>query len=361
MSIKNGIIEKPISFSEIADTIGTSVDMARSENIKADSLFRPYEIGKPFPTNFKTGGDDGLYGYNVPMTSNNNVHDLWKKTWSDKGRPKTWCPVSMFDGYFHKADHNTYPFGIKLTEAGSAWVIEYICYNDVAGVVNPGLMEKLKTFYPAFQLFEEDTAATGPKTTACFNWCGEKPVGEGGSGEYLYDLGIVEGKTYYGIPFLSQYKFTTTKGDMGILNGEKYCLIYKDFSEDEWTFGYVRPESLYNILTWGEFTKDSSYTCTVRYSLASKQKTWRCYVYGGIRVYTKVNGVEAVWFENWNSYDYKRPTSGYYTVTPNEAPIEDSITFSWNGQALPSTANRIEIRLFDPTNNYVSWTKSFDL
>lgn len=334
----------------------------QNANIKADALFRPYPISSEIINfeEFKVGGPDGLYGFVVPMTTNNTVRDLWRKTWSAKGKPTIYF-YDMFDGYTHLASYDEFPFGMKFTKAGSNWSVHLVGNTQYEGSVNPSQMQKFKTFYPALQVFEEDTAATGPKTTAIYSWCSSKPVGEQWAGDLISDLVIDSTKTYYVIPFLSQYKFTSKAGDFGTLNGEKYCLIYKDFNENEWKIGKNTTETLYDVLTWGEFTKDSNYACTIRYSLASKEKTFNCYVYGGYRLYTKVNGVETVSIDKWETYDYKKPTSGYYTVKPNAAAITDYITFDFGPSGFPANANRIEIRLFDPTNNFVQWTKSFDL
>jgi len=207
--------------------------MCTSPNIKLDALFRPHHIDQPFVENFDNGGTDGLHGFIVPMTENSTVYDLWRKTWSPKPLPSLWYNLSMFNNYWHKASYDEHPFGIRKTKAGSNWSFEYYYDADAPLSVCPSFMGKLRTFYPAFQVFEEDYGGH-PQTLPVYNWCGSQPVGNGVSGE-LISLPLEEDKVYYVIPFLSQYKFTSQSGYMGTLSGQKYCMIYKDFNISDWT------------------------------------------------------------------------------------------------------------------------------
>lgn len=364
VDVANG---KGISLSEIAECLQDfRVDvngrkklgmLCTSPNVKADSMFRPYEAGGPIPTNLATGGEDGQYGYDIPATSDNNARALWKKTWSDKGRPITWGTIRMFDGYWHNASFDLYPFGITIYRAGDHYLsVQYNCRNDVQGSVNPAHMAKFKDYYPAFQIFEQDTVATGPKTVACFNWCGSKTISEGLSGE-LVDLDTFsfdENKTYYIIPFLSQYKFTTRAGDMGTLNGDKRCLIYKDFKEEDWKIGVTVVEDIYSAVL-NSLTLNGTRAASVEFTLSSRQNDFTAYLYAGYRVFDEVNGVESVWCDSWTP----NVSVGTFAVTPG-APVTSSFNISWGGQSLPENATRIEVQLYDPSKS-MYWRKNFDL
>lgn len=230
----------PVDTQDASAALGVGTgDVGRlcsSERVNPDALFRPYETGSFRYDHdlFKNGGSDGMYGYSIPMTENDTAFDLWMKEWSDKGRPDAHYHLLMFDGYNHAASFEDHPFGIRLTRAGSAWVVEYYCDDTVAGQVNPSVMSGLKDYYPALQVFEKGEPSTFPQTLPVFNWCGQNTISAGSSGEYLYDLNLEAGKTYYVIPFLSQYKFESKPGYMGRLEGKKYCLVYKDWKITDW-------------------------------------------------------------------------------------------------------------------------------
>jgi hypothetical protein len=330
--------------------------LCRSENVNPDSMHRPYEVGVPVPTNLATGGNDGQFGYDIPMTSNNNVRVLWGRTWSDKGRPTTWGTIRMFDGYWHDASFDLYPFGITISQAGDHRLsVQYNCRNDIRGSVNPAHMDKFKDYYPALQIFEEDTAATGAKNIACFNWCGSKKISEGVSGE-LVDLGniIDSSKTYYIIPFLSQYRFNTTTGDMGTLNGDKFCLIYKDFNEQDWIIGVTEEETIYSAVL-NSLTMNGTRGASVQFTLSSKQKEFTAFLYAGYRVFDEVNGVESVWYDAWNP----SLQVGQFKVAP-ATPVTSSFNISWGGNSISENATRIEVRLYDPSKS-TYWSKSFNI
>jgi hypothetical protein len=336
----------------------------KNGNINLDSLFRPYKTSKPTLGEgvFKSGGEDGLYGYIIPMTENNNVADLWRKTWSHKERPDKYFKQDMFDGYWHLASFVQYPFGIRKSEAGDNYSIEYFSNKVNDGSVCPDNMEIFKTYYPAFQIFEEEYSGQ-PKSTPMYNWCGERPLGQGVSGMQPIDLGFEEGKSYFLIPFLSQYKFTSQAGDMGTLTGKKYCLIYKDFKVSDWTLGYLAPENMYSLV-FDSFSLAGAYGAQVAFTVSSERKNWQAVPYGGYRIFTKVNGVETVWKENWNSYDFK-----YNALNADDTYIQidagtshqRSIQLSWGGESLPSSANRIQVRIFDPTHSSYEWIQEFEL
>lgn len=329
-------------------------DIAISERINADSLIRPYEIGLPPPKNLKTGGDDGQYGYDIPMTTGSSVRDLWRATWADRGRPSSWKSIEMFNGYNHYASYEMYPFRIRLVQAGSAWIAEYECHNEIIGSVNPGLMDKFKSYYPAFQIFEEESAATGPQSIPCFNWCGSRNVGSGGCSEYLYDINIENDKTYYLIPFLSQYKFDNYAGDIGTLAGKKYCLIYKNFTKTEWTLGALPVESCYSVHFDG-FSLNGHYGARILFTLTSTINIYTAYLYIGWRVWDEISNIEAVWYDKWT------PTTriGEYIINPN-SPISQYVDISWGGNSLSDNATRIEVQLYDPSKG-LYWTFNFNL
>lgn len=336
----------------------------KNGNINNDSLFRPYKTSKAVLGEgvFKNGGEDGLYGYVIPYTENSSVRDLWGQTWSHKARPDQYYKQDMFDGYWHLASFDTYPFGIVKYEAGEKWAFDFKTDMDHPLSVSPSHMEIFKTYYPAFQVFEEDYNGV-PKTTPIYNWCGSIPVGNGISGTAPIDFGLEEGKTYYIIPFLSQYKFTSQAGYMGALTGKKYCLIYKDFKASDWTIGYIEPETMYSLV-FDSFSLSGSYGAQVAFTVSSERKNWQAVPYGGYRIFTKVNGVEAVWKENWDSYDFKyNPLNADDTYIQIDAGTshQRSIQFSWGGESLPSSANRIQVRIFDPTRNHYEWIHEFEL
>lgn len=344
--------------TEVAGVFARDVGLlCTSPNVNRDSLYRPYEVGTFICPNFESGGDDGLYGYNIPVTTNGNVHDLWKKTWSDKGRPTTWFILNMFNRYNSKASFDKYPFYFTYQKGGSGYSIEYKSDSIVEGTVNPALMTSLQSYYPALQVFEQDTAATGPKTEAYYSWCSSKPVSDGTSGEYI-DLSLDDSKTYYLIPFLSQYKFTSFFGNTLLHSGNKYSLIYKNFNELDWIIN-AATESIYS-LTFGQLTLESSYSANVTFILSARTKSWNAILYGGYRVWTTYNNIESIWMEEWETYNYRLPSSGYYTITMEQS-VEDTFSFSFQDSALPSNATRIEIIFKDPTHNNFTWTKSFDL
>lgn len=232
-------ITAPVDMGDISTALGVdSLDLGilvGFGKVNSDSLIRPYEIGRPNQTSeeIKAGGDDGLFGYTIPSTTNMNVRDLWMKVWSDNP-PITWHHMLHFDGYCHTLYFKDYPFTMRIQQAGSAWVVEYECHNDIEGVVNPGAMNALKTYYPAFQVFEQGSPDTVPASMPVFSWCGSQPTGTGRSGEYLYGMNLEEGKTYYVIPFLSQYKFTSFEGGSQGVPGKKYAMIYKDWKLSDW-------------------------------------------------------------------------------------------------------------------------------
>lgn len=329
-------------------------DMAVSKKINPDSLIRPYEIGRPYCQNLKSGGDDGQYGYDIPMTSNSSVKDLWQATWADRGRPTSWKSIEMFNGYSHYASYEMYPFKVKLVQAGSAWIAEYECHNEISGSVNPGLMDKFKSYYPAFQIFEEDNYAFGPKSVPCFNWCGAQSVGSGPCNEYLYDINIDIERTYYLIPFLSEYKFDNYPGDMGTLLGKKYCLIYKDFVKSEWTLGHRSEESSYSV-HFDNFILNGHYGARVQFTLASTTNSYTSYLYVGWRVWDEVNNVEAIWFDNWIPSVRIEES----VINPN-SPISRYVDIDWGGAPLSANAKRVEVQLYDPSRNKY-WTSDFSL
>lgn len=228
----------PIRVGEVADALGeSSLDvgtLCSSDKVNRDSMLRPYECGKQIISSeeFLAGGEDGFFGYTIPVTSNSNSRDLWTQTWQHRV-PTDYFHLLMFDGYSHAASWDEYPFRMRIQKAGSAWVVEYECHNDVEDVVNPGKMNVLKDYYPAFQVFAKGTPDTIPASTPVFSWCGQYPISQGRSGEYLYDMNMIANQTYYVIPFLSQYKFSPFSGS-GSISGKKYALVYKEFNVTDW-------------------------------------------------------------------------------------------------------------------------------
>jgi hypothetical protein len=141
---------------------------------------------------------------------------------------------------------------------------------------------------------------------------------------------------------------------MGTLNGEKRCLIYKDFKEEDWIIGVAEEETIYSAML-DSLTLNGTMGATVQFSLSSKQKDFTAYLYAGYRVFDKVSGVESVWYDAWNP----NVSVGQFKVTPT-APVSSSFNISWGGQSLPDTAIRIQVRLYDPSKS-VDWIKEFDL
>lgn len=304
--------------------------MCTSPNIKLDALFRPHHIEQPFVENFDNGGTDGLHGFVVPMTENDTVYNLWRETWLLKPLPSLWYNLSMFNNYWHKASYDEHPFGIRKTQAGSNWSFEYFFDANAPLSVCPSFMGKLRTFYPAFQVFEEEYGGH-PQTLPIYNWCGSRTVGEGVSGE-LVSISLEEGKTYYIIPFLSQYKFTSQAGYMGRLAGEKYCLIYKNWNINDWIIkvggGVVRPVIRIYISLLSESTY--SLTATFRYDFDSDAFVAPSY-----------------WYEVYN-------TSGQKVYTSTVA----SITSSFQGTAGESYSWSVSISKVNPNTGSV-WPSGY--
>lgn len=331
--------------------------LATSPKIKSDALYRPYEVGDYVIGEdvFNAGGPNGLYGYIIPMTSENSVYPLWGETWSDKGRPTAHYNICMFNNYSKLAEFEKYPFGLRWAQAGSRWSVEYYCNIDMLYSVCPSHMEKFKTFYPAFQIFEEEEGVSVPSTTAIFSWCGRNPISNGVVGELIDAPTLEEGKTYYLIPFLSQYYFTTTDGEMGTLNGEKYCLIYKGFNEEDWMLGVIPTEDMYSLQFGSELTLNGSYGASFNIVLSSSINTYDAYIYAGFRVWDKVSGVETIWYNAWD------PTInvGSGTVSP-DSDLTLTVNVDWGGQTLTENAKRLEVRIYDPSKSKY-WTNKYYL
>lgn len=262
-------ITAPVAMADIAIALGVEsrslITLVDSGKVNVDSLFRPYECGQPNMTlaQFQAGGFDGFYGYDIPMTENMNVRDLWMKVWANRP-PTKWYHMLHFAGYSHAASYKDFPFRMKLQQAGSAWVVEYECHNDIGGQVNPGAMDSLKTYYPAFQIFAQGSPDTMPSTSPVFSWCGSQQVGAGRSGEYLYGMNLEQGKTYYVIPFLSQYKFTSFNGGNTGIPGKKYAMVYGEWKVTDWAISQGAV-SVTKYDAWIDIMNQSSYAITATF------------------------------------------------------------------------------------------------
>ena len=332
--INNKVVTAPVSVGDVANAIGESSltigVLCTSDKINPDSLIKPYECGRPNMEAdlIAAGGDDGLYGYNIPMTSNSNARDLWGLVWSHN-KPTTYAHLLMFDGYCHGASYDDYPFRIKVTKAGSAWVVEYECHNDITGVVNPGLMPTLKNYYPAFQVFAQGTPSTAPAMTPIYSWCGSNPIGQGRSGEYLYSMNMSAGQTYYIIPFLAQYKFTSFANN-GSIQGNKYGLIYKDWKISEWAIAQGAIDVV-KYRAWINAENESTYTIRATFGYVAYE---RLYIAPTYRVaYYNANGGLEYSDNNWLSV-----TSGFYVEVNQTYEFVKSISKinPKTGQVCPS-------------------------
>lgn len=304
----NKKITAPVAMADIATALGVNskslITLVDSGKVNADSLLRPYECGRPDMSmaEFQAGGFDGLYGYDIPSTTNMNVRDLWTKAWANKP-PTKWYHMLHFAGYCHAASYDDYPFRMKIQKVGSAWVVEYECHNDVEDVVNPGKMDVLKDYYPAFQVFAKGTPSTTPAATPVFSWCGSYPIGQGRSGEYLYSMNLAAGQTYYVIPFLSQYKFTNFSGD-GSIAGKKYGLVYKDWKIGDWSVAQGAIDVV-KYRAWINAENESTYTILATFGYVAYE---RLYIAPTYRVaYYNANGGLEYSDNNWLSV-----TSGFY-------------------------------------------------
>lgn len=329
------VITSPVDTTDVSAALGVSSNdfgvLCSSKKVNPDALFRPYETGafKYDHELFKKGGEDGLYGYDIPMTQNDTARDLWMKTWADKGRPTAHFRTIMFDGYDHKASFDAYPFGITITKAGSAFVVEYKSSNDMKGQVNPALMEGLKDYYPAFQIFEQGVPSTVPSELPVFNWCGANKVSEGASGEYLYDMNLEDGKTYFIIPFLSQNRFETKGGYIGTIGGKKYCLIYKNWTLLDWTISSGEVDITEYTVHIG-FSPESSYTVNATFSY---------------EFFVSLYIVPTYWFEVYNALgqkvyeetDFKNVADGFTGEAGKKYEFGKSISIvGTDGQPWPS-------------------------
>lgn len=298
----------PIRVGEVADALGeSSLDvgtLCSSDKVNRDSMLRPYECGKLIISSeeFLAGGEDGFFGYTIPVTSNSNSRDLWTQTWQHRV-PTDYFHLLMFDGYSHAASWDEYPFRMRIQKAGSAWVVEYECHNDVEDVVNPGKMDVLKDYYPAFQVFAKGTPSITPAAAPVFSWCGSYPIGQGRSGEYLYSMNLAAGQTYYVIPFLSQYKFTNFSGD-GSIAGKKYGLVYKDWKIGDWSVAQGAIDVV-KYRAWINAENESTYTILATFGYVAYE---RLYIAPTYRVaYYNANGGLEYSDNNWLSV-----TSGFY-------------------------------------------------
>lgn len=319
-------------------------DLCASQTINNDSLFRPYEVGEPTITNFKSGGPDGLYGYIIPKTNDNNVKSLWSKTWHSKELPTTWKILNMFDGYDHNASYDSNPFKIQFARAGSSLSVTYICDNSNSTQVNPGVMDYFKDYYPAIQIFEGDYNSAN--STLVYSWCGKTSVSKGNTGDLISNIGLDDSKNYYIIPFLSQYKFTSTAGDMGTFSGNKYGIIYKDFKPSEWILGVIPQETSYSI-TFGDYSLNGSYGIRIPITISSIEKTFLASPFVAIRVWTVYNNVESIWYDDIGNEKYTQIfSSNYVTISPN-SPVSTTIDLSFGGNSLPENVSRIEVKIRD--------------
>lgn len=332
----NKKITAPVAMADIATALGVNsqslITLVDSGKVNVDSLIRPYEAGKPNQTSaeIKAGGDDGLFGYTIPSTTNMSVRDLWKKVWSNNP-PTKWYHMLHFDGYCHALYFKDYPFKMKIQRAGSAWVVEYECHNDIIGVVNPGAMNALKNYYPAFQVFAQGSPSTVPATSPTFSWCGSQPVGVGRSGEYLYGMNMEDDKTYYVIPFFSQYKFTSFNGGNQGIPGTKYAMIYGDWKITDWAIsqGAVSVKK-YDV--WINIVNQSSYALSATFGYRFFVEN--LYIAPSYRyaVYS-ANGLQV-----YNQASFMAVTSGFYgeVNTTYEFSVNISKVNPSTGQPWPS-------------------------
>lgn len=332
----NKKITAPVAMADIATALGVNskslITLVDSGKVNADSLLRPYECGQPNMTlaQFEAGGFDGLYGYDIPSTTNMSVRDLWTKAWANKP-PTKWYHMLHFAGYCHAASYVDYPFRMKIQKAGSAWVVEYECHNDVVGQVNPGAMAALKNYYPAFQVFAQGSPSTIPSTSPVFSWCGSQPVGVGRSGEYLYGMNMEDDKTYYVIPFFSQYKFTSFNGGNQGIPGKKYAMIYGDWKITDWAISQGAV-SVTKYDVWITIDNLSSYAITATFGYRFLvdnlyiAPTYRYTVYNA-------NGLAV-----YNQASFVAVTSGFYgsVNTTYEFPVNISKVNPSTGQPWPS-------------------------
>lgn len=240
MSYSNGKITAPISASDPYMVMGVGqyngvydvsyICRNSHGKINRDSLFKPYEYPSVENKNFATGGDDGYYGYTIPMTTNYSVLDLKSELWkfnpvSENG----WCRLLDFEGYNHTVKYIQSNWGCGLIGdplKGDSFRISFNNGN-LSGLVSPYNMEVFKNCYMAVAIYG-GISDNVVDLTFRYAQCGENKIGES-AGELITiatsDFTLKDDYNYV-IPFISEYKFAKGTDVSTTGNYKKWSLNY---------------------------------------------------------------------------------------------------------------------------------------
>jgi hypothetical protein len=164
-------------------------------------------------------------------------------------------------------------------------------------------------------------------------------------------MGLSNNATYYVIPFLSQYKFTSFKGGNTGIPGTKYAMIYGDWKITDWSISQGAV-SVTKYDAWITIDNLSSYAITATFGYRFLVNnlyiapTYRYTVYN-------TNGVAV-----YNQASFVAVTSSFYGAvnTTYEFPVNISKVNPSTGQPWPSGYT---IRVYHNEQTSADGTKEF--
>lgn len=363
MGNSNGKITAPVSLhADVYPVLGlvktgTYYDvgyavMNEHGQINMDSLFKPYEYAGPNNANFLHGGDDGCYGYDIPMTTNSSVESIMGTLWEFRPvQENGYKRLLDFEGYNHRVRYEQSPWGAELIGdplEGDDIKVSFTTGN-LSGLLSPHNMEIFQDCYMAIQIFGN----TGDNPVGnTFRWaqCGTQKIGQT-NGELITvsrsDFAIRDNVTNI-VPYISEYAFS--KGSYQSVAGS-----YKKWNMNFRRMRTIRVSNQTQVL-YGIYSESivKNATNSVRLNLSLN-----CHI-DAMLVYTLYVQVEL-----WDDYD-----CGGNKIYTEQGKIDDTvyrypgtISLEYGANALPqavigwdpsynSRARSVRLYLEDPYYHY---------
>lgn len=219
MSISNGRVTAPIGLAEVYSLLGVVpkngiydvAEIVMSPQVNPDSLYKPYEYDSPDNPEFADGGEDGYYGYDIPMTTNPSILSIMRSKWAFRDVSQAgWKRMADFENYSHTVRYSQSNWGASLVGDplnGDTLRVSFN-YGNTPYLVSPYNMKIFKGCYMAVQIFGGRSDSIN---SMAMRWsqCCENTIGSS-NGELLTvmdsDFKISDAVTMV-IPYISEYKF----------------------------------------------------------------------------------------------------------------------------------------------------------